>query len=252
MASISESMDQIIYVGIGIFVLVLILSVTYQGYGTAAQTQLSQISTTLTQTATTNSVTYSTANSAANMVAPNALTITLGGTTGGISGANPLTVKITGVLVSSYATNLIVAVAGSSVVTQTYTLTNAIPATQTLNSTGNFYTINTIVLTGETALASPSITAKVTQTFLSGNGLMPWTSNYVNSITANGITLVAAGGGLGAQENFTTYSGPLPNTFGSALQLAVFALVFIAVILAVVGALRGGTGGGSSGGFLGR
>jgi len=52
--------------------------------------------------------------------------------------------------------------------------------------------------------------------------------------------------------NFTKYAGPLPNTFGGALQLAVFALVFIAVILAVVGALRGGSGAGTSGGFLGR
>ena len=36
MASISEAMDQIIYVGIGIFVLVLILSLTYQGYAQSA------------------------------------------------------------------------------------------------------------------------------------------------------------------------------------------------------------------------
>ena len=36
MATISESMDQIIYVGIGIFVLVLVLSLTYQGYAQAA------------------------------------------------------------------------------------------------------------------------------------------------------------------------------------------------------------------------
>ena len=54
--------------------------------------------------------------------------------------------------------------------------------------------------------------------------------------------------GSGVFTNYTKYSGPLPNTFGGALQLAVFALVFIAVILAVVGALRGGTG--TSGGFL--
>ena len=58
--------------------------------------------------------------------------------------------------------------------------------------------------------------------------------------------------GGGVTTNFTKYAGPLPNTFGGSLQLAVFALVFIAVILAVVGALRGGSGGGGSGGFLGR
>ena len=57
-------------------------------------------------------------------------------------------------------------------------------------------------------------------------------------------------GFYGASMNFTTYAGPLPNTFGGALQLAVFALVFIAVILAVLGALRGGRVG-TSGGLLG-
>ena len=36
MSTVAESMDQIIYVGIGIFVLVLILSLTYQGYAQAA------------------------------------------------------------------------------------------------------------------------------------------------------------------------------------------------------------------------
>ena len=58
--------------------------------------------------------------------------------------------------------------------------------------------------------------------------------------------------GGGVVSNYTKYAGPLPNTFGGALQLAVFALVFIAIILAIVGALRGGGGVGSSGGFLGR
>ena len=57
--------------------------------------------------------------------------------------------------------------------------------------------------------------------------------------------------GSGAFANFTKYGGTLPNTFGGALQLAVFALVFIAIILAIVGALRGsGATGGTSGGFL--
>ena len=59
-------------------------------------------------------------------------------------------------------------------------------------------------------------------------------------------------GFTGASSNFSKYAGPLPNTYGGALQLAVFALVFIAVILAVVGALRGTGGGGASGGFLSR
>jgi len=116
MASISESMDQIIYVGIGIFVLVLILSLTYQGYAQTANQMTTQ---------------------------------------GCIAGGNC-----------------------------------AIPA----NQIPGFY---------------------------------------------------------GASVNFTKYAGPLPNTFGGALQLAVFALVFIAVILAVLGALRGG-GIGTSGGMLGK
>jgi hypothetical protein len=58
--------------------------------------------------------------------------------------------------------------------------------------------------------------------------------------------------GMGVAANYTKYAGPLPNTFGGALQLAVFALVFIAIILAIVGALRGGGSMGVSGGFLGR
>ena len=57
--------------------------------------------------------------------------------------------------------------------------------------------------------------------------------------------------GGGVVSNYTKYAGPLPNTFGGALQLAVFALVFIAIILAIVGALRGGGSMGVSGGFLG-
>ena len=56
----------------------------------------------------------------------------------------------------------------------------------------------------------------------------------------------------GYAANYSKYAGPLPNTFGGSLQLAVFALVFIAVILAVVGALRGEGSSGFSGGFLGR
>ena len=65
---------------------------------------------------------------------------------------------------------------------------------------------------------------------------------------AQSANQMAVSGYVGATANFTKYAGALPNTFGGALQLAVFALVFIAVILAVVGALRGGTG--TSGGFL--
>ena len=60
------------------------------------------------------------------------------------------------------------------------------------------------------------------------------------------------GASSGVATNYSKYAGPLPNTFGGALQLAVFALVFIAIILAIVGALRGGGSIGASGGFLGR
>lgn len=66
--------------------------------------------------------------------------------------------------------------------------------------------------------------------------------------TANQISnLYTASSGV--YKNYTTYAGPLPNTFGSALQLAIFALVFIAVIVAIVYALRGRDNG--NGGFLG-
>lgn len=61
---------------------------------------------------------------------------------------------------------------------------------------------------------------------------------------------VSYGTSSGIYKNYTAYAGPLPNTFGGALQLAVFALVFIAIILAIVGALRGGGAVGGSGGFL--
>jgi hypothetical protein len=69
--------------------------------------------------------------------------------------------------------------------------------------------------------------------------------------SANQIT-TTYGTQLGVAANYTKYAGPLPNTFGGALQLAVFALVFIAIILAIVGALRGGGSVGVSGGFLGK
>ena len=72
---------------------------------------------------------------------------------------------------------------------------------------------------------------------------------YAQSANQIGTTY---GTGSGVYANYTKYAGPLPNTFGGALQLAVFALVFIAIILAIVGALRGGGGVGVSGGFLGR
>ena len=70
--------------------------------------------------------------------------------------------------------------------------------------------------------------------------------------SANQIASTYSASNPGVVTNYTKYAGPLPNTFGGALQLAVFALVFIAIILAIVGALRGGGAvGGRSGGFLG-
>lgn len=52
----------------------------------------------------------------------------------------------------------------------------------------------------------------------------------------------------GVYKNYTTYIGPLPNTYGNVLNLVIFALAFIAVILAIIMALRGTTG--RSGSFL--
>ena len=75
---------------------------------------------------------------------------------------------------------------------------------------------------------------------------------FTNSVTCGtGISTTSANQ-PGVVVNYTQYAGPLPNTFGGALQLAVFALVFIAIILAIVGALRGGGAIGNSGGFIGR
>lgn len=76
--------------------------------------------------------------------------------------------------------------------------------------------------------------------------------SYQGYAQANNQIVTTYGSSSGVAKNFSTYAGPLPNTFGGALQLAVFALVFIAIILAIVGALRGGGGVGTSGGFLGR
>ena len=67
----------------------------------------------------------------------------------------------------------------------------------------------------------------------------------------------AAGGGAGtlftptgAGQNFSTYGSPIANTFGGALQLAVFALVFVVIIIAVLTSLKTSSGQGGTGGFL--
>jgi hypothetical protein len=79
------------------------------------------------------------------------------------------------------------------------------------------------------------------------------TNNQIQSqwCIAGKATCLGANTLSGITSNYTMYAGPLPNTFGGALQLAVFALVFIAIILAIVGALRGGGAIGQSGGFIG-
>ena len=91
---------------------------------------------------------------------------------------------------------------------------------------------------------------------LSFQGYAQSANQIITTYCKAGSTLATCTGandlGGGVALNYTKYTAPLPNTFGGALQLAVFALVFIAIILAIVGALRGGGSMGVSGGFLGR
>ena len=241
MASISESMDQIIYVGIGLFVLVLILSIDYNGYGISASQQLQTSGYTITQQGTQNSL------ASVNMVAANTLSIVaFNGMTSWIGAGNPLTVTVTGLSIATYATGG--GVTAQAIPGASNTLTFQVTSTSapvTLTASSQFYSINTITLSGfaGTSGASPDVGVTLQQ---ASNTLAG-----TPTITANEIANVLLGTSYGAYSNFSTYGNNSINAFGGAIQLAVFALVFIAVILAVVGALKGGSGGGS-GGFLGR
>jgi len=64
-----------------------------------------------------------------------------------------------------------------------------------------------------------------------------------------GYSNVNALGMAGITANYSKNFGPVPNTFGSTLQLVVFALAIIAVLVAIIMGLRD-TFGGRSGGYL--
>lgn len=241
MATVAESMDQIIYVGIGIFVLILILSLNYQGYAVSSN----QIVLRYGQVSATNASTAS--GSALYIKAANTLSVTFTGAYTWIGATTPVTLTLTGNLVNAYATN---AAAANSIGLETQVFTiNSPTATQTLGvNAGNFYNLQTITLSGVYGAASPSITATVTESY---NQIVTGSNTVTtNTIVGSDIVSVSLGSQPGVVSNYTLYAGPLPNTFAGALQLAVFALVFIAIILAIIGALRGGQVAGTSGGFL--
>ena len=252
MASISEAMDQIIYVGVAIFILILLLSFSYNGLGTAGNIQLQQGGFQVIQQGTTKSQGAFDFNVLSNSV----ILENIGGSDSWISVTTPLYITVTGETVTTVATNTVIAVNSVGFTTLTFVV-NSISTPITLTTSGNFYSINTITLTtpyGATTLptsAYPSITANVAQVYYAVKENSAPVTFSGNTQAANEIANVILGPQYGAYANFSTYGSPLPNTFGGALQLAVFALVFIAVILAVVGALRGGGIGASSGGFLG-
>lgn len=251
MASISESMDQIVYVGIGIFVLILILSIDYSGYGISNQATLLSTGFSVQTHTTTQSQGAFDFN-----VLSNSLVLTaLGGTTSWISASNPLYIDVSGLTVQTVATNTVQAVPSSAQTTLSFSITSsAVP--QTLTTSANFYSINSIKLyiPGPNELpptAAPGMTATVNQLYYAVTYLSHPVTYSGNSQTANKISNVLVGAQIGAYYNYSNYGDNGINAFGGALQLAIFALVFIAVILAVLGALRGG-GTVASGGFLGR
>jgi hypothetical protein len=247
MASVSESMDEIIYVGVGIFILILLLSLSFQGYGASKNI----LNTTYQPSILSNSNTGATTANQFNANTVNSLILTCTGTACSWPTASaPLTVKVTGNVITTYATNAVYAAALGRV-SNTFTVTSSVLTPVTLGSNaGDFYNFSAINVSGAllSTQAAPGATWTVSEGMLTTtHGSVP-AAYYSNSISES-QTLGVYAGVPGAVNNFTTYAGPLPNTFGGALQLAVFALVFIAVIVAIVGSLRG-RGTGVSGGFL--
>ncbi len=236
-AGIEKSVDALIAVGISVFVLVIVLSLMYQGY---AQTKI-QINHAFNNPSISNSLTSASAN-AVNDSAANTLTVDFTGSYAWISSSTPLTIALTGNSISSYASNTAYAVPGNTE-TQTFSVTSD-TALQTLTSTtGNFYNISSIDLGGITSGAYPSFTAKITQSFsgvLHGSAPSSFVTNTI-SATAQGTSTYAS---PGIVANFTANGGGVANTFGSNVGLAVFVVVMAVVILAIILALRnrGGTG----------
>lgn len=156
------------------------------------------------------------------ITAANTLNLALSGSYSWISASNPLTVAVTGNSVSSYSNGVGVNTAtAGTVTTETFTVTSP-AASQSLGTatSGNFFNITAVKLTGVDSAAAPSITATVTE-YVATNGL----SFGPTSISAHNTSTVVATAAYNATHN--GLKGV--NTFASYLPL--IALVIVASIL---------------------
>lgn len=254
---IGKSMDDVIYVGIGVFIIVLLGLMIYYGYGVGnnqLKLQNPAIVSATTSTASANNQNAILANTILTgftLTNGNVITLSCSGSCAWLNG-NSTQVTISGWAINNAnagATNTIFAntIAQES---QTFTVTNSLSTPVTVTTqTGNFFTINsvTISLTSIAQLnaAYPSMTftaAETTNSVTHGSAPAAFGTNTITGSTAYTLALA------GVSSNFTTYVGQLPNTYGNVLNLVIFALAFIAVILAIVLALKGT--GRKSGGFM--
>lgn len=240
---IFEGLNLLIWMGIAVFVIALIVALNYSGQAQSGKSLLTQSGFKVTNQSTTLSGNAP----AVNDMGPNALVLTaIGGSTTWISASNPLLVTVTGCPITTYAANTNGAVcSGSS--SNTYKVTSTTTPT-TLDANGAVYkTLNVTLsnLYGNSG-AVPSVTVTLQEQFLGANSVV---GNFVsNTLVANMIANVATGTAYGAYTNYTTNAGNLNNTFGTNINLAVFALVFIIIVLIVLLVVRNKSG--SSGGYL--
>ena len=236
---IEKGVDILIAVGIGAFVLVVILALLYQGYATTKTQINSNLNNLVTGQGTTTPSVNATYDTAAN-----SLTLKLTGTTAWISATTPLSITITGNEITTYATNS-AAASSTKAQTQTYSITSATsPATLGTNA-GNFLNIQSITVSGQTAAAYPSFGVNVSQSYTQEvTGSNTLTTNTIFATTSGTASYTLPG----VISNFTTNGSGLSNTYGSNLGLAVFVLVMAVVILVIILALRSRGGGGFLGG----
>ena len=238
-AGIEKGVDILIAVGIGVFVLVVILSLLYQGYATTK----TQINNNLNNLVTGQGTTTPSVNATYD-TATNSLTLKLTGKTAWISATSPLSITLTGNEITTYATNSVAASSTSSQ-TQTYSITtNTSPQTLGTNA-GNFFNIQTIKISGQTASAYPSFGVNVSQSYTQEvTGSNTLTTNTIFAATSGTASLTQPG----VTSNFSTNGSGLSNTYGSNLGLAIFVLVMAVIILVVILALRSKGGSGFLGG----
>ena len=242
---IEKAVGILIALGVGVFIINLLLALNYSGYA-STHNQLATQYAKLINTNTTSVLSHNAMNITA--LASNSITLVCSGSCGWISATTPLSVSITGNSVSSFATNTAVATPGVAE-TQTFSVTSG-TGTQTLTSTtGNFFNITQVLLSGMTAGAADTMTIVVTQTY---NAVTPSSvpiAYFTNTITANAVTTTYAGEAPGAVANYSNNAGGNANTYGQNINLAIFALIFITIIVAVLLGIKSGkiTG---EGGFL--